>query len=107
MSETSVQILVYATVSSAVLLALLLVVALRISGKLARVERRLAMAQDEQQHAFHPGELLEERKATTREQKDLFQQFLAEDPKRRNLPKKEQFEGFRRWRQERGLNWQG
>jgi len=105
MSETSIQIILYAAVTSAVLLVLLLWVALRISGKLTRLERRLTAGRNEPQHAFHPLESLEERKATNREQKDLFKQFIAEDPDRAKLPKKEQFVGFRRWRQEHGLNW--
>lgn len=34
-----------------------------------------------------------------------FEAFLAEDPERRKLPKSEQFAAYRRWRQEKGLNW--
>ena len=34
-----------------------------------------------------------------------FEQFLAADPRRRELPKKEQFAAFRKWRQEMGLTW--
>lgn len=34
-----------------------------------------------------------------------FEAFLAEDPARRELPKKDQFAAFRRWRAEKGLNW--
>ena len=34
-----------------------------------------------------------------------FEAFLKEDPSRRKLPKREQFAGYRRWRQENGLNW--
>jgi hypothetical protein len=34
-----------------------------------------------------------------------FAEFLAEDPQRRNLPKREQAESYRRWRRNRGLNW--
>lgn len=34
-----------------------------------------------------------------------FETFLAEDPARRQLPKKEQFAAYRKWRQENGLNW--
>jgi hypothetical protein len=49
-------------------------------------------------------ELLE-KKAETKEQKALFQEYLDEDPARRDLPKKEQFDGFRKWRDEKGLNW--
>lgn len=34
-----------------------------------------------------------------------FEAFLMEDPERRKLPKNEQFAAYRRWRQEKGLNW--
>jgi len=36
-----------------------------------------------------------------------FEAFLSEDPARRSLPKGEQFAAYRKWRQERGLNWSG
>ena len=32
--------------------------------------------------------------------------FLAEDPSRRELPKAEQFAAYRKWRREKGLNWE-
>lgn len=35
----------------------------------------------------------------------VFEDFLDEDSTRRRLPKREQFEAYRRWRQEKGLNW--
>jgi len=34
-----------------------------------------------------------------------FEAFLTEDPARQMLPKGEQFKAYRRWRQEKGLNW--
>lgn len=34
-----------------------------------------------------------------------FEAFLAEDPGRLQLTKKEQFAAYRKWRQENGLNW--
>ncbi|MEI7956404.1 MAG: hypothetical protein WCJ66_14650 [Verrucomicrobiota bacterium] len=34
-----------------------------------------------------------------------FETFLAEDPARQKLSKGEQFSAYRRWRQEKGLNW--
>ncbi len=34
-----------------------------------------------------------------------FEEFLNEDPSRRELSKGEQFSAFRKWRQERGMNW--
>ena len=35
----------------------------------------------------------------------VFLEFLSEDPARRKLPKREQFEAYRQWRKEKGLNW--
>lgn len=34
-----------------------------------------------------------------------FDEFLAEDPGRKNLSKSEQFAAYRAWRQAKGLNW--
>ena len=34
-----------------------------------------------------------------------FEEFLNEDPERRDLAKKEQFKEYRKWRAEKGLNW--
>ena len=34
-----------------------------------------------------------------------FMEFLAEESSRRKLPKREQFEAYRLWRKEKGLNW--
>ena len=34
-----------------------------------------------------------------------FEIFLSEDPSRGSLPKGEQFAEYRKWRQEKGLNW--
>jgi hypothetical protein len=48
---------------------------------------------------------LADRKESNGEQGRWFAEFLAEDPSRRDLPKKEQFAAFRRWREEKGLNW--
>lgn len=52
-----------------------------------------------------PRESLDERKSEVKESKQLFQSFLEEDPSRKELPKKEQFEEFRKWRSATGLNW--
>lgn len=69
-------------------------------ARLRRIESRLAAEQS------NSGALpLAEQKAETKEQKRLFNEYLDEDPGRRELPKKEQFAGFRKWRSEKGLNW--
>jgi hypothetical protein len=48
---------------------------------------------------------LRREKETQSEQNRWFEVFLAEDPARAELPKKEQFAAFRRWREDKGLNW--
>ncbi len=35
----------------------------------------------------------------------LFESFLSEEPSRRSLPKSEQFAAYRKWRNDKGLNW--
>jgi hypothetical protein len=73
-----------------------------LSGNVKRL-MRWAASQDSPASAQE----LAERKEETSEQKHLFAEFLAEDPSRRELPKKEQFAEFRRWRDKKGLNWKG
>ncbi len=34
-----------------------------------------------------------------------FEMFLDEDPRRLKMPKSEQFKTYRKWRQEKGMNW--
>ncbi len=72
-----------------------------LSGKVARLSRREAAAAPAAQPA---GEVAEVKEANS-EQKQLFAVFLEEEPSRRELSKKEQFAAFRRWRDEKGLNW--
>jgi hypothetical protein len=66
---------------------------------LARIERRLA----ELQSRDGVGE--ERLSAAENAAGGAFETFLSEDPARRQLPKKEQFAAYRKWRQEKGLNW--
>ena len=83
----------------ALVLLLVLVIVLRISWRLARIEY-LATRQQSQSEATE----LPPSKAET-SPGGAFEAFLEEDPGRRNLTKGEQFSSYRRWRQERGLNW--
>jgi hypothetical protein len=83
---------------------LTLVLLLRLSGKVARLSRPSAAPAP----APAPAEAVPERGERTEsaaEQTKWFDAFLAEDPARRELPKKEQFAAFRRWRAEKGMNW--
>lgn len=78
---------------------ILLLLVLGLSGRIKRLSRSLSR----QERQIAP-ELAEKNEATA-DQKKWFEVFLNEDPARRELPKKEQFAAFRRWRAERGLNW--
>jgi hypothetical protein len=70
-----------------------------ISGKIKRLSRMLV----QQEPPIGPD--LAGKKEATADQKKWFEVFLNEDPARRELPKKEQFAAFRRWREDQGLNW--
>ncbi|MDB6076448.1 MAG: hypothetical protein JWO82_195 [Akkermansiaceae bacterium] len=54
-----------------------------------------------------PGNESESEERSSAEQGRQFAEFLNEDPARMELTKKEQFEAFRRWRSQKGLNWRG
>jgi hypothetical protein len=99
MSESDAQtvlILLYAAVA---LLVLLVVLAIGIRGRLARLERRMLDGPGRAE-ASPPTPSLAETSTG-----GAFETFLSEDPARRDLPKKEQFAEYRKWRQENGMNW--
>jgi hypothetical protein len=72
---------------------------LRLSGRVSRLMRLIAPP------VPAASQELADRREATGDQKKWFATFLAEDPARGQLPKKEQFAAFRRWREEKGLNW--
>ena len=77
-----------------------LLVQLRQGARLRRLENRTAAtAPTAGEPSDHP------KTDELRGQRKLFRQFLEEDPARQELPKREQFEQFRQWRAEKGLNW--
>ena len=80
---------------------LLLFAVMALAGKVARLARMLAS----RDAAPAAGPELAQKKEENSEQKKQFAKFLEEDPARRELPKKEQFAEFRKWRDEKGLNW--
>lgn len=82
-----------------VLQLFVIVLLVRISGRLSRLSRMPAPS------VSSTGRDLADRKESNADQKKWFAQFLAEDPDRAQLPKKEQFAAFRRWRDEKGMNW--
>lgn len=79
----------------------LLIAVLRLSSRVSRLFRLIASPTPA------ASQELADRKEATGEQKKWFDEFLAEDPSRRDLPKKEQFAAFRQWRDDKGLNWKG
>jgi hypothetical protein len=81
------------------LLVLLLVLSWRISRRLARIERQLAHVTNHSDPETSPLSQAETQAG------GAFETFLSEDPARRLLPKSEQFAAYRKWRQEKGLNW--
>jgi len=78
-------------------------VAVRISGRLARIERLLARRST---NAGSPRVKVGARESPRSSAGD-FERFMLEDPARRTMSKKEQFAAYRAWRKERGLSWQG
>jgi hypothetical protein len=91
----------YLLIALVVVQLLVLVMLLRLSGRVSRLFRLIAPPVPPASRE------LADRKEANGDQKKWFALFLAEDPSRKELPKKEQFAAFRRWREERGMNWKG
>jgi hypothetical protein len=83
----------------AVLQLFVLFVLLRLSSRVSRLFSLIASPVSPEARE------LSDRREANSDQKKWFEAFLAEDPARRQLPKKEQFAAFRRWREEKGMNW--
>ncbi len=83
-----------------ILLVLLIFMLLRIGSRLTRIEARLATRKQ-----VEPPEVAPSVAETSAG--GAFESFLEEDPRRREMPKKDQFAAYRQWRQERGMNWSG
>lgn len=99
MPESDLSTVVILLSFCAVLLVMLLLVAVRISARLAKLDS-LARPQPDRQESFESGP-----SAAENSPGGAFEVFLNEDPARRDLTKGEQFSAFRRWRQEKGMNW--
>lgn len=80
------------------LLGVLVALLMGVMRRLARIERALAGGDGEVRRD-------EALPAVETSAGGAFEMFLGEDPARRKLPKSEQFAAYRRWRQEKGLNW--
>ncbi len=101
MPESGLSTVVILLAVCAGLLFLLLLVGLRVAGRLGRIELQLGRSGDADDRALR--EALA--KVPEPERGGAFEEFLSEDPARRSLPKAEQFAAYRQWRQEKGLNW--
>lgn len=81
------------------LLVLVLLLVLRISWRLSRMEKLGHQSPSREESAEQPPSQAETSPG------GAFEAFLAEDPSRRELPKGEQFKTFRQWRHDKGMNW--
>lgn len=71
----------------------------RVSSRLSRIEALL-------QHSPARSESAESVSADTESSSSgAFELFLSEDASRRELTKGEQFSAYRKWRQQKGMNW--
>ncbi|MES2476267.1 MAG: hypothetical protein V4640_10835 [Verrucomicrobiota bacterium] len=90
------------TLLSGTCLALLVgvtVALVRVSGRLSRIETLL-------QHPTARPESAESVSTDTESSNSgAFELFLSEDASRRELTKGEQFSAYRKWRQQKGMNW--
>ncbi len=100
MPESEVSNVVVLLASCAGLLVLVLFLIIRISSRLARIERLVVQGQTRHESAAEQGPSVAETSPG-----GAFEAFLNEDPARRDLPKGEQFSAYRLWRQEKGMNW--
>lgn len=95
---------------------ILLISVSRLSGRVSRLLRQRTDPSTSRRRSGQPDEHDEpiserrraagEFKSSTQSDPKGFGEFLAEDPSRRDLSKKEQSAAFRRWRAEKGMNWQ-
>jgi len=94
----SITILAYVATGALVIIMLVL---LRVSGQLTALSIRLTKTSRSSKLAEPEAtpNIVEAGPGTP------FDEFLSEDPQRRNLSKKEQFKEYRKWRAEKGLNW--
>lgn len=106
--ETTESITIILLGAGLLVLCVLLLAVWRVGGSLLRLERLLlaeredAVRQAEGQAAVDAVPL---QRTPTPARDGAFLEFLSEDPERKKLPKREQFEVYRQWRKQRGLNW--
>ena len=100
MPESEAPTLIILLSTCAGLLVLLLLLVFRISWRLSRIEKNLTYHSHGHSESPAPAP-----SAAETSPGGAFEAFLSEDPERRNLTKGEQFSAYRRWRQEKGMNW--
>lgn len=95
---TSITVLAY--IATAFLLVIM-VLLFRVNGRIAALSAFLSRPNN----PAKAGETDAGQAAVEVGSGSVFEEFLNEDPGRRNLAKKEQFKAYREWRVEKGLNW--
>ena len=81
------------------MLGLLVIMSFRISGCLRRIEKSARLSQGD-------APVLESEICTAETSAGgAFEEFLSEEPARREMTKGEQFAAYRQWRNEKGMNW--
>lgn len=99
MPESEAPTLVILLSSCGGLLVLVLFMTFRLSRRLSRIEGLLGQSANRHESS---GSAPSEAETSSG---GAFEAFLSEDPARREMAKGEQFSAYRRWRQEKGLNW--
>lgn len=103
--EISVNFVVLASLAGAtlVLLLVILVLIFKVSERLGRIESWISRSDALKESSPAVSDTAPSVAETS--PGGPFEEFLAEDPERLNLTKKEQFSAYRQWRQKKGLNW--
>ncbi len=99
MPEAAAPTLVIMLAACGGLLVLVLLLVLRISWRLSRIEKLAGQSPSRAE----PAEQAPSKAETS--PGGAFEAFLAEEPSRRALPKGEQFSAYRQWRHDKGMNW--
>ncbi len=91
--------------SCAGLLSVMIIQLVRISWRLSRLEKYIHGTQHYSEKEMSLPTKSEFAQVSDLSSSSAFEEFLNEEPSRRELTKVEQFRNFRKWRQEKGLNW--
>ena len=99
MTEAAAATMMLWIYSAVGLMVVLLLISVAILRRLRRIERSLSGGASQEISSDSAPSVAETSPG------GAFESFLNEDPSRRDLSKSEQFAAYRRWRQEKGLNW--